>query len=292
MTMTPHDFRALLDDALSPEPPARPVSSDVAAGRRLLRRRRAVVTLGSAALVAVAGTAWAMAPGSGTSATDHGTGIATQPSSPTTDASLLDRCRDGNQSERATAAIFGADDPVVKAVSRTEHQVLLAIESGDGSHWAECFVHLDNQEFASGMTVWDASGRDRDSSYSFGPGCGLADGGVDPDCRTFSVSWVDRRPAAVAAVEFVTGDDRTTTVRSRDGYIVFNHLGAVPPGAPRDPMSWTFPPIRTITFLDASGRPIAAEAQDGSGSGPDHERIGDLPSIREYPGLRGDQAIY
>lgn len=295
MTMTPHDFRNLLDDALTPEPPARPVSSDVAAGRRLLRRRRAVVTLGSAALVAVAGTTWAVAPGSGTSATDRGARIATQPSggaSPAPGTPLLERCRGGNQSERATRAVFGSGGPVVKAVAATDHQEVAALESADGRYWAECVVHHDAQEFASAMTVWEAAGRDRDGSYSSGPGCGLVDGKVDPTCRSFSVTWVDRRPAEVATVEFVTADGRTTPVHSVDGYIVFNYLGDVPPGTSSDPMSWTFPPIRTITFLDASGTPIAAEAQDGSGSGPDHDRIGDLPSIREYPGLRGDQEIY
>ncbi|MFC4787175.1 hypothetical protein ACT8ZV_22050 [Nocardioides sp. MAHUQ-72] len=296
MSMTPEKFHDLMVAAVTPEPPQGEVAADVAVGRRLLRRRRAVVTLGSAAaVVAIAGTAWAVAPGSDSATDRGGAPVVTGPTSqdvPRTDAALLEQCRDGNQSDRATAAVFGSGDPVVKAVSRTAHQVILAIESGDGSHWAECFVHLDSQEFASGMTVYDASGRSADTSYSSGGGCGLVDGEVDPSCTKFSVSWVDRRPAAVAAVEFVTGDGRTTTVESRDGYIVLNHLGDVPPGASTDPMAMDYQPIERITFLDAAGKPIAAEAMDGSGTGPDHERVGDLPSIRAYPGLRSGQEIY
>lgn len=290
MTMSPQDFHDLMLAATTPEPAQGSVASDIAVGRRMMRRRRSVAAFGAAvAVVAVAGTAWAVAPGGSSSSTPV---ASAHDDPPTTDQGLLDSCRGGNQSFRATRAMFGAGEPTVKAVSRTEHQAIAAIESADGDYWAECFVHLDSQEFASGMTVWPAAGQDRDSSYSTGPGCGLVDGKVDPDCGTFSVDWVDRRPAEVAAVEFVTADGRTTTVQSHDGYIVFNYLGRLPEGAPTEPTFMDFSPIRTITFLDASGTPIAAEAQDGSGTGPDHERVGDLPSIREYPGLRGDQEIY
>jgi len=289
MTMSPEEFHDLMVAATTPEPAQGSVASDVAFGRRLLRRRRAVAAVGTAAaVVAMAGTAWAVVPGGGSSSSAPIASAHDGP--PTTDRALLDSCRSGNQSFRATRAVFGAGEPTVEAVSRTEHQVIAALESADGDYWAECFVHLDSQEFASGMTVWPSAGQNRDSSYSSGPGCGLVDGHVDPGCRTFSVDWVDRRPAEVAAVEFVTADGRSTTVRSHDGYIVFNYLGTLPPGRSADPMD--LQPIRTITFLDASGTPIAAEAQDGSGTGPDHERVGDLPSIREYPGLRGDQEIY
>lgn len=290
MTMSPEDFHDLMVAATTPEPMQGSVDSDIAVGRRLLRRRRAVVGLGTAAaVVGLAGTAWAVAPGLGPSSSRVPVAHEAPPSS---DAQLLDSCRAGNQSDRATRAVFGAGDPTVKAVSRTGHQVVAALESADGAHWAECWVRLDAGEFPAGMTVWGSAGRDADASYSFGTGCGLVDGELDPSCRTFSVTWVDRRPAVVAAAEFVTADGETTRVRSQDGYLVLNHLGKLPAGASSDPSEAGFSPIRTITFLDDSGEPIAAEAQDGSGSGPDGERVGDLPSIRSYPGLRSAQAIY
>jgi hypothetical protein len=298
MSMTPHDFHDLMVAATTPEPPQGDVAADVLVGRRLLRRRRAAVTLGSVAAVAgIAGTAWAVAPGSDSAADRGGMPVAPPSASaspPTSDGSLLERCREGNQSDRATRAMFGAGQPVVKAVSRTEHQVILAIESGDGTHWAECFVHLDDQEFASGMTVYDGSGTSTSTAYSSGSGCGLVDGGVDRTCTTWVVSWVDRLPAEVAAVRFGTGDGRSTDVPSRDGYVVLNYQAPLPAGVHIDAggSAAGLQPITRVTYLDAAGEPLAAEAMDGSGTGPDHEQVGGLPRLSAYPALRDDEAIW
>lgn len=300
MSMTPQEFHDLMVAATTPEPPQGDVGADVLAGRRLLRRRRVGVTLGAAAaFVAVAGTAWAVAPGGDSAADRGGMPVAPPTSAPAppanaNDGSLLQRCREGNQSDRATAAIFGAGQPVVKAVSRNEHQVIAAIESGDGSHWAECFVHLDDQEFAAGMTAYDGTGTSTSTSYSSGAGCGLVGGHPDHTCTTWVVSWVDRLPAAVAAVRFETGDGRSTEVPSRDGYVVLNHQAPLPPGVHIDSggSAAGLQPLTRITYLDADGTPIAAEAMDGSGTGPDHEVVGDLPRLSAYPALRDDQAIW
>lgn len=299
MTMTPNDFQTLLRDAVAHEPPSGSVAGDVALGRRLLRRRRWLSAAGAAAVVlATAGTVNAVAHDGSSRTSSHvpaATQAPTAAASPTPDgAHLLRSCRNGNASDRAVGLIFGSGTPTVKAVNRTSHQVLLAIESGDGSHWAECFIHLDNQEFASGMTVYDSSGRSTETSYSFGPGCGLVDNGVDASCKTFAVGWVDRRPAEVAGVEFAMGDGTTTTVESPDGYVVLNYLAELPAGTEMGEygLPGDFQPFHRITFLDADGNPIAAEAQDGSGSGPDGERVGDLPLLSAFPALRSAQPIY
>jgi hypothetical protein len=298
MSMSPQEFQDLMISATTPEPPQGDVGSDVAVGRRLLRRRRARVALGTAAaVVGIAGTAWAVAPGSDSAADRGGMPVAppkSAPAAPATDGSLLERCHDGNQSHEASAAIFGAGQPSVKAVSRTEHQVIAAIESGDGSHWAECFVHLDSQEFASGMTVYDGSGTSTSTSYSSGPGCGLVDGGVDHTCSTWVVSWVDRLPAEVAAVRFETGDGRSTEVPSRDGYVVLNYQAPLPDGTRLDAGGSVrgLVPITRVTYLDGDGSPIAAEAMDGSGTGPDHVNVGDLPRLSAFPALRAGEAIW
>lgn len=47
-------------------------------------------------------------------------------------------------------------------------------------------------------------------------------------------------------------------------------------------------PIDRVTYLDAAGEPIAAEAFDGSGSGPDRDKIDGLPRLRAFPSLRAD----
>jgi hypothetical protein len=87
----------------------------------------------------------------------------------------------------------------------------------------------------------------------------------------------------------VTEDGRTTTVPSRNGYLVLNYIGDMPDGTSMaDGLPPDFQGISRITFLGEDGKPIAAQALDGSGSGPDGEKIGDLPTLTRYPGRYGD----
>jgi hypothetical protein len=273
----------LHEEALDLPVPAAPAQTVLTRGKRVRARRRlaGAVTL-AAAVVVIAGTATGRVGGRGHA--DSAVEPVTMP--PTSTATLLTACRDGNQSEAKTYAIFGAGEPVVKAVVQTDYQAELAIESADGSHWASCFVHPPhaNAEFPAGMEVHTTAGTDRTAglSYSYGTGCQLADGNADTTCGTFHVDWVDRRPDVVAAARVETMDGRTTTVPSRDGYLVFNYLAELPEGAPR-PMDGDFQPLRRITFLDATGTPIAAQALDGSGKGEDRERVGKLPSLGAFP---------
>jgi hypothetical protein len=288
MSMNPTDFHDLLDSAVADVPLADRHEADVAAGRRRLRRRTWAVTAGAAALVAVT-TVGAVSAVSGP---DAGRGTDSPPlvaQAPTSDADLLDSCRHGNQGPVATAAIFDSGTPTVKAVSRNSHQVILAIESADGQHWAECFIHLESAEFASGMTVYDATGRSTGTSYSSGGGCGLVDGDIDRTCTAFVVSWVDRLPSAVAAVRFDLYDGMSPTVQTDDGYVVLNHRGEDPEG--RFDVTDMPQPINRVTYLDATGQPIAAEDFDGSGSGPDRDQVDDLPRLSAFPSLRRDDTV-
>ena len=289
MSMDPDQFHDLLDRAVAHEPrDGTEVSRAVAAGeRRLSRRRWASVAASTLAVVAVGALSVTGVPGVG------GEGREVRPSGdsgpPSSKGDLLDSCRHGNQGDVATEKVFGSGTPAVKAVSRNPHQVILAIESADGRHWAECFIHLETAEFASGMTVFASTGRSTGTSYSYGGGCGLVDGDVDPACTTFVVSWVDRLPRAVAAVRFELFDGTAPTVPAADGYVVLNHRGQAPGGASdQDDLSES--PIQRVTYLDATGEPLAAEAMDGSGTGPDHDRVGNLPRLRAFPSLRADDA--
>lgn len=289
MSMDPHQFHDLLDRAVADQPRSgAEVSRAVAAGERRLRRRQWASVVGAAvAVLVIGGLSVSGAPGLG--GDDRVAEPAVDPGPPSSDAELLDSCRNGNQGDTDTALIFGSGAPAVKAVSRNAHQVKLAIESADGQHWAECFIHLEAAEFTAGMTVHDSTGRSENTSYSHGGGCGLVDGDVDPACTTFVVSWVDRLPQPVASVRFDLYDGTSPTVPSVDGYVVLNHRGHTPDGAsPGDDMMAS--PIERVTYLDATGKPLAAEAMDGSGAGTDHDRIGDLPRLRSFPSLRADES--
>jgi len=285
--MNPTEFHERLDSALreADDPTlGTTVDADIRLGRRLLRRRQGAAVLGAVSVVAAA----ALAVGA-VASTGGTTGGPTVAAAPTSEAELLAACRDGNQSDRATEAMFGGGDPTIKVENHSEYQTVLALEAADGRHWAWCSIQSGRAEFPSYMEVYDAGGTTRNSMYSSGAICR-----VPSECHRFSVAVVDRRPAEVAAVEFRTADGVRTTVESVDGYIVLNHVGTTPEDTALTPegLPVDFAPIERITFLDANGTPIAAEAQDGSGAGPDGEWIAGLPSITEFPALRGGQSVH
>jgi len=291
MTLTPDQFRDVLDSSFDSEPPGRTVYDDLSAGRTRLRRRRvAIIGTGCAAVALAAGIGLAL-PDRG----DPQTQVASQPvpqptpsAEPTMSAEetadLVRACHDGNQSDRATAAIFEGGTPKVEGVARTDSQIRLALLAADGRHWADCFVNLSpDSEFGSGMIVWAAQGHSTDFQFS-GGGCGSSQA-----CSTFSASWVDRLPAVVAAVDVETVDGRTTRLVPEDGFVVFNYSGNLEPGQNGNDLVSV---INRVTYLDADGKPLAASAMDGSGTGEDHEQVGDLPLLTAYPMLRPAQAIY
>jgi hypothetical protein len=286
--LTPSDFHDRLDSAM-PAPaadgPLQPaVEADIAAGRSRLRRRRGATLLGAVATLAVVAGGIGLANGLGGAATDIGP--ATLPSG---NAGLLDACRAGESetSPAAIEAIYGSGTPTVKSVARIEKRVVLTLESADGNAWGGCTLNqAPDTEFDSSLEAYDARGRTRSSGYASGWTCEAED-----VCSGFSVWMTDRRPGVVAAVEFLTADGETTTVETTDGYFAFAHDGELAEPVSERRMTGGFTALKRITFLDAAGTPIAAEAQDGSGAGPDGERVGDLPSITEFPSLRGEQSL-
>lgn len=292
MTIPPNDFRDLLDSSLADEPPAPPFERDLGAGRSRLRRRRlATGAVSVLAVGALAGSAYSLGAGASDNQRGQDTTVAAPPDGA---AEYLDKCRNGENSDKAVTAMFGAGAPTIEASTRTEHQVTLALLAADGKHWAECWINLQAQEFSSGMTVHAANGRSTQLGSSFGTGCGLVDGELDSNCSRFTATWVDRLPEQVAAVEFRTGDGESTVVRSKNGFVVFEYLGTLPAGASSDPSTWMedFHPVTRITYLDASGAPLAADAMDGSGSGEERNRVGSLPTLKKYPSLRTDDEIH
>ncbi len=257
--------------------------------RRQVVRRAGATAAGLAVAATVTGIALVVPALVDDGADDGSTPVASVP--PRSDEELIERCRDGSSSARIDELLFGSGTPTIKAEGRTSHRISLALESADGAIWGHCFVALDDQEFSSGLEVYRTEGSNSSSTMSYGPGCGLDGDSVDTSCTTVSVMQVERRPAEVAAVRFLTADGETTTVRTRDGYYVFEYLGDLPEGTrmTQGGLPRGFYPVRTITFLDASGTPIAAEAQDGSGEGVDRNRIGDLPLLSSYPAQGGDE---
>jgi hypothetical protein len=284
--MNPETFQDLLDRATDAPPPPPAWGSEIAEGRRrLLRRRLGTAVVGTVTTLVVVGGAVAVT-------TDPRPGHAQDPvaEAPRADdpASLLDACRQGNQDRSATDAVFGSGTPEVKSVVQTDFEIVAALESADGSHWAECWIHLLSAEFGSGMKVYPSDPSvQRDgvssvgTSYTVGVGCAMVDGEFSRECSAWFVQWVDRLPSAVAAVRFDLADGTSTTVPARDGYVVLNVLHQVAGDVRYDPEDGldVDDAIPRISYLDAAGNPIA-----GQGAG---RRLDGLPALSAYPSVRG-----
>ena len=290
-SLSPEDFKTALDDAMTQRTEERPsgvaVADDLRAGRQLLRRRRVLQsTLGLAvasAVVTVAGAAGLLG-GAPDRASDT---VAAAP----TESSIARACLDGNQSAEDTRLMAAGGGPVVAASESNRTWTMAALLSGDGSHWAECFIsHDPYNEFGAGMTVYPSAGRTSGTSFSSGTGCPKTSEGVDRGCRHYSVRWVDRLPSEVAAVRFETNDGQVRDVATVDGFVVFNRLGELPEGVEvdRDGGTGRWQPLHQVTYLDASGKPLAAARFDGTGRGPLEDRVEGLPSLMAYPSARGE----
>ena len=278
-SLTPEEFHerlaASLPDSTHDGSLEARVARDIASGRRTLRRRRAGAILASAACVAAVATGVALIPGDGpdqrnvpSNAPDPG------------EQRLLDQCEGGAQSPKATGFIFDSGTPAIKFQIETEAQTVLALESSDGSHWAQCIVYFrsNGPGVNTGMTVYDAAKTSTDVGYQNGP-CGLRNDEVDPECRSLYIMTTDRLPDEVASVKYDFVDGGSVRVQTLDGYVVVNNL--------IDGTNEEHDGVHRITYFDSEGEPMAAMATDGTGSGPNFTEVDGLPLISEYPSLRG-----
>ncbi len=172
------------------------------------------------------------------------------------------------QRRETTSLVFGAGDP---RSSRHAHHAgtgcSLALESADGRYWARLLrdprqpgVPLRHDGLPHRREATDLS------SYA-GPGCGLVDGEVDPTCPRSrpGSSTAARRRWSPRRWRPANGARRPC--RSRNGYLVFEHLGGLPDGVedrrgrrcPTDfrpcdgSSSWTPTPSRSPRRPDGSG---------------------------------------
>jgi len=293
MTMSPTKFHELLSDAMATEPPPGDVDGDIRLGQRRLRisrvRRAAAGAVVGVAAVCLATTLRTVPAEVGPDGSDRWD-----------DASMLQACRDGSHPPRAGEVMFGkpgesAAPPVVKASSRTDFAIILALESADGRHWAECTINLKSPSFGSNMDVY-RNGSTARLPLTSAPGCPPTDRGFE-SCRQFFVSVVDRRPTVVAAMQVTTADGVTTTVPSRDTYLVFAYRGdLLADGAMKTQgLSQYFFPIRRVTFLNATGEPIAASVTTRRQGAPrldEWHGVSGLPGLAAYPALRNQLSIY
>lgn len=306
--MTPESFHNLYDAATDAPPPTNLVPPAVAAGRRRLARRRLAVTgAGVAALAVVAGSAYA---GSGLTEDSPDTQVALAPGGGTSDAQIIEKCRTLPGSTKETVeAIYSVGRPTIAATTRATDRTTYVLMAKDKLVWAECSLPNAGQAGSppltyfwppgfgrpgpvttTGLRYFLAPGTSTRTAAAVGSGCAWVDGSPDPDCRTFAVRLTDRLPAAVAAVQFRTGDGKTTVVeRSRNGFLTFDYVGRLPGGVPADPSAWgEFRALERVTYLNAAGDPIAAGETVVSGDPMKDKRVAGLPELLKYGSLKGN----
>jgi hypothetical protein len=286
MQRNPDSLHRLFLASMVDEPSSPPVADQIRAARRGLHRRRS----GIAVLAAAAVAAIVLVP-------MRFTGNAESDQSPTdlpnslTPESMIAKCREGNQSARATDALFQAGTPEVRLVDTVAEMMSVVLLSADGQYWADCFINLyDGAEFSSGMTVYPPGGEKRANGFGYSTGftCKDLDGPPGPPCSTFMVDYVDRVATEVAAVSFDTADGKTTTVQAEDGFILFAYNGVIPDGYPTtDTVVPQAPPWLTrVTYLDVNGEAIAAE--NFGRARLQNRKVGNLPVLDAFPSRRAE----
>lgn len=283
-------FGLRLDAELSDVPPAELLAGSVAAGRRALRRRRALTALGGLGAAAVVAGSGAAAFSGIVAGADRVTRaeFATMPES-----DIVVRCGEAeNTSGETLERLYGPGTPDLMATATggvTSHS---ALRSADGRYWAECFLRLDEGgEFGSGLTLYRADPAGNEGlQYGFGPGCRLSAGeAFDPGCDKFSFHMVDRRPEVVAKVRVVTADEQVTWAPTNEGYFAVDVVGRLPEGVrmTEHGLPDGFQPLRSIGFYAADGELLAEKDFTREQHGPDGE---EHEPLDEYPSLAGDPA--
>ena len=164
------DLRDRLDAALGDGPPHRPVDDRLTAGRRALLRRRVGTAIAAAAVVAVAGTSYAVAT-DGERAADP-PGYAASPAAPAT-------------GEVPTVPPFGGDSRIEGAV-RLEGHALVAregfriVEQRTGvdlgaSRERTAVALVDGEDGRTWWVAWAADGRLHYTFQQAAPGETMAD---------------------------------------------------------------------------------------------------------------------
>lgn len=286
-------LRAQLDAAARTAPPE-PALGDVIdrCGRDLVRYHRRVTVAVVSTVAAVAAVAVVLpfvlgsTPGESRVANDG---------RPFSDAALIQGCREGSQPRYVDDIMFGQGIPSVAARSSASAEYSTTIlVSTDGRYWADCSNAEDAYANTPGALA-DAPGRSSMNLYesvvsddrtSTPIGGHTRVGGTCPQaqlegCDGFWVSYNDRLPAVVGAVEFTTADDQTTRVdTTADGFVVFDHHGTIPVEYRANTRRATW--LKKIVYLDHAGTPIAANRLEGEYLTTE---VDGLPLITAYPSL-------
>lgn len=313
-TYDPSQLASHLEQSFGAEPPHASFASDLAHGRRRLRRARALTSLGGLAVAAVvAGTAVAVPrvlPGP-----DTPVQVA---SGAEGDAAVVQDCL-GNDTtpvgmEQLTRAELRDRMGDARLMTRvdTGHETVATIRSADGRLWAECtlstvdpagvkaFTSVYATDVTFPRTVVDGVRAYEPQSESdprlegtagtpvpqFAVTCDsdlpeetAARAKADAACPTYTLTWNDRRPAEVGKIAVTAPDGKELDAVVRDGYVSLAYTGRMTPEMADAVARGETPGARQVTFYTADGTLLVNDRDPGHFPVDGHLSMANFPSL-------------
>ena len=195
------DLKHAIDESFGGGPDHRPMEDRLRAGRRAVRRRRAVVSgVVAAAMAGIVGAASAVT----------GAGTAERELHPATnEADTITACRAATGGSDTKDAFLASGTPTLLVRAAVDERVTAVLLSADGRLWGDCRLdYTGSREGGAGITVYEMDpppdpngGQMAGFGYEGGWGCPSDNELVPADCDTISFSMMERRPKEVARVD-------------------------------------------------------------------------------------------
>jgi hypothetical protein len=219
------DLRNAIDESFGGGPAHRPMEDRLRAGRRAVRRRRAVVSgVVAAAMAGIVGAASAVT----------GAGTAQRELHPATnDADTITACADATPGSDTKKLFFGSGMPTVLARASVDDRVTAVLLSADEKLWGDCRIDdTGRREDGEGVTVYEMDpppdpngGEMAGFGYEGGWGCPADQELVPADCDTISFSLMERRSEEVARVDVDLLNGEHLSTEATRGFYAFEHEG-------------------------------------------------------------------
>jgi hypothetical protein len=316
-TLDPAEFAARLDRAFGTEPGHADLGTDLARGRRRLRRHRLVTGTGALAVTAVAAAAVAAVPG----VLPHPAARAQYAAGALTDAQVVQDCLESNDHVLAggpgTAGMPRAEvlatmgDARLMTRADTGPVTVATVRSEDGRSWMDCTlsrrepalkaitvlyptaVHFPRTTIGGTAAYEPHDEADPRLAGTATPDiptvqvtCDIAEQEETPAyrraeaaCPTYRITWNDRRPAEVGHVFVTTPDGKELTADVRDGYLSLAWTGPMTPAVARAFARGETPRVRHIAFYDDPGELLVDDRQVGAIPAPDRVTVQNWPSL-------------
>jgi hypothetical protein len=280
------DLKNAIDESFGGGPSHRPMEDRLRAGRRAVRRRRAVVSgVVALTMVGIVGAASAVTGGSGSAHREL------HPA--TNDADTITACDRATPRSAAKDAFLASGAPRVLVRAAVDERATAVLLSADGTFWGDCRIdYTGRREGGAGITVYEmdpppgpAGGFMGGFGYEGGWGCRADNELVPADCDTISFSVVERRSEDVARVEVELINGAKLSTAAERGFYAFEYRGATDL-RPVNKNGSTKPIddlVQRLQFYDADGTLIAEETAVGVTPTRGVPRISGLPSLTGTP---------